>query len=77
MKELNQNEMEMINGGQGGSPTRLPDNPGFRVYRIQNGDCLSRLAGRPGTTVEYLKRINPTIHNVNDITAGYYIYLPY
>jgi LysM repeat protein len=76
MNELNLNEMEMINGGHGGSPTRLPEKPGYWVYRIQSGDCLSKIAGRNGTTAEYLKRINPTIHNINDITAGYYIYIP-
>ena len=76
MSELNLNEMEMINGGKGGSPSRLPDRPGFLVYRIQSGDCLSKIAGRNGTTAEYLMRINSTIHNINDITAGYYIYIP-
>lgn len=76
MKEMNMNEMENVVGGQGGSPTRLPDVPGYLVYRIKSGDCLSRIAGRYGTTAEYLKAINPTIYNINDITAGYYIYVP-
>ena len=76
MNELNLNEMEEVVGGRGGSPTKLPKKKGFAVYRIQSGDCLSRIARRYGTTAEYLKAINPTITNINDITAGYYIYVP-
>jgi LysM repeat protein len=76
MKALNLNEMENVIGGQGGSPTKLPDKKGYWVYRIKSGDCLSRIAGRYGTTAETLKRVNNTIHNINDITAGYYIYIP-
>ena len=76
MKELNMNEMDMVVGGRGGSPTMLPERHGFQVYRIKSGDCLSKIAGRYGTTADYLKSINSTIHNINDITAGYYIYVP-
>ena len=76
MSELKMNEMEMVTGGRGGSPTMLPEKAGFLVYRIKSGDCLSRIAGTHGTTAQYLKSINPTIHNINDITAGYYIYIP-
>ena len=39
-------------------------------------DELGRIARRYGVTAEYLKAINPTIYNINDITAGYYIYVP-
>ena len=76
VNELNLNEMEEAVGGRGGSPTKLPDVQGFSVYRIKSGDTLSRIAGRYGTTADYLKSINPTIHNINDITAGFYIYVP-
>ena len=76
MNELSLNEMEEIVGGRGGSPSKLPKKKGFKVYRIKSGDCLSRIAGNCGTTAEYLKSINPTIHNINDITAGFYIYIP-
>ncbi len=75
-KELNLNEMEEIVGGRGGSRTMLPARKGFAVYRIQSGDCLSRIAGRYGVSAKYLQSINSTIHNINDITAGYYIYVP-
>ena len=76
IKELNLNEMKEVAGGRGGSPHMLPDKPGFKVYKIKSHDTLSKIAGRYGTTADYLKSINSTIHNVNDITAGFYIYVP-
>ena len=76
MNELNLNEMEGVAGGRGGSPHMLPEKPGFKVYKIKSHDTLSRISGRFGTTAEHLKAINPTIHNINDITAGFYIYVP-
>ena len=75
-KELNLNEMEEINGGFGGSPTPLPKKSGFDVYKIKSGDNLTRIAKAYKTTVNYLMSINPTITDKNDITAGYYIYVP-
>lgn len=75
-KELNLNEMEEASGGTGGSKNPLPDKPGYFVYWIQRGDTLGKLANRFGTTVNAIKNANPTIHNVNDITADYYIYIP-
>ena len=75
-KELNLNEMEEVAGGRGGSSHMLPEKAGFKVYKIKSHDTLSKIAGRHGTTAEHLKSINSTIHNVNDITAGYYIYVP-
>ena len=74
--ELNLNEMEEVTGGRGGSPTKLPYKAGFDVYQIQRGDTLIRIANRYRTTADYLQSINPTIKNKNDITAGYYIYVP-
>ena len=74
--ELNLNEMEDITGGKGGSPTILPSKLGFLVYKIVRGDNLTRIAKKFNTTVNYLMEINPTITNKNDITAGFYIYVP-
>ena len=74
--ELNLEEMEEVSGGRGGSPKKLPPKSGFQVYRIQSGDTLGKIARRYGTTAQYLKSINPTIHDINDITDGYYIYVP-
>ena len=75
-KELNLNEMEEVNGGFGGSPNPLPPKKGLEVYKIKGGDNLTRIASRYGTTVNYLLSINPTITNKNDITAGFYMYVP-
>ena len=76
MNELNVNDMEEAAGGRGGSRYMLPDKAHYVVYRIQKGDTLSFLAYDCRTTVKALMRANPTIKNPNDITAGYYIYLP-
>ena len=74
--EMNLNEMEAVTGGKGGSPTPLTPTATLDVHRIQGGETLTRIAGRYKTTVNYLMDINPTITNKNDITAGYYIYVP-
>ena len=76
MKELNPNEMEQATGGTGGSIVPLSPKAGYFVYCIKRGDTLTRIAKRYGTTVEAIKAANSTICNVNDITAGYYIYVP-
>ena len=74
--EMNLNEMETVAGGTGGSKYPLPPKPGCIVYWIQRGDTLSKIAYRYGTTVNRIMAVNPTIHNANDITADYYIYIP-
>ena len=75
-EELNLNEMTEASGGKGGSPNPLPAQSGLKVYKIKSGDRLGRIAKANGTTVEYLMSINPTIKNKNDITAGFFIYVP-
>ena len=75
--ELNINELEGILGGKGGSKTKLPPKGGCIVYQIQSGDKLGVIARRYNTTVEAIQAANPgLIPNKNDITAGYYIYIP-
>lgn len=76
MNELRTEELEQVSGGTGGSPHPLPAKSGCFVYQIQRGDKLGVIARRYGTTCEAIKKVNSTIHNVNDITAGYYIYIP-
>ena len=76
MNELNVNEMEEAAGGRGGSRYMLPDKRNCVVYRVHRGDTLSFLAQDNRTTVQRILSLNPTIKNPNDITAGYYIYLP-
>ena len=74
--ELNVNEMEEVVGGKGGSPKVLPPKAGLKVYKIQYGDTMIRIAQRNRCTVDYLMSINPTIKNKADITAGFYMYVP-
>ena len=74
--ELNLNEMEQVNGGFGGSPTPLPHKAGYIVHKIVKGENLTRIAKQYGTTVQKIVDCNPTITNKNDITAGFYIYIP-
>ena len=74
--ELNPNELEAVTGGQGGSPNPLPAKAGCDRHKIVSGETLTRIANRYGTTVNYLMSINPTITNKNDITAGFWIYVP-
>ena len=77
MSELNLNEMEQISGGAGGSSTHLPPKSGCAEHLIQTGETLSRIAGRFGTTVDYLMSINKgIITNANFIRAGFYMYVP-
>ena len=76
MKELNLGEREEVTAGAGGSPWKLPNKKGFKVIQIKRGDCLSKIANRYHTSVAYLYKINDSIYDVNDITAGYYIYVP-
>ena len=74
--ELNVNEMEEVVGGKGGSPKMLPPKAGLKVYKIQLGDTMIRIAQRNRCTVDYLMSINPTIKNKAYITAGFYMYVP-
>ena len=76
MNELKVNELENAVGGTGGSKNPLPPKKGYFVYWIQRGDTLTKIANRFGTTVKKIVAANPTIHNPNDITADYYIYIP-
>ena len=74
--ELNLDQMEKVIGGRGGFPTKPPEMKEYKRYQIQRGDTLGGIARDNGTTVEVLKSINSSIMNVNDITAGYWIYIP-
>ena len=75
-RELSLEEMDIISGGQGGSPDMLPEKEGFWVYQIQSGDCLKSIAKRFGTSTKQLMHSNPSIIMECDITSGYYIYVP-
>ena len=76
-RELTLDEMEDAVGGKGGSRKRLREKKGYIVYRIRPGDTLNRIASVYGTTAKEIMDENPTISNINEITAGYYIYIAY
>ena len=76
-KELNLNEMEEVSGGKGGSKKELARKEGVIVYQIERGDTLKKIASWYGTTVDAIMAANiGIIRNADDITAGYYIYVP-
>ena len=74
-KELNMNEMEAVTGGERHFKPEK-DRAGWLQHKVEGGETLIRIANRYRTTVNYLMDINPTITNKNDITAGYYMYVP-
>ena len=74
--ELNLNEMEEFTGGKGGSKRELHPTKYYDVHQIKEGENLTRIAKQYNTTVNALLKANPTITNKNDITAGYWIYVP-
>lgn len=77
MNELNLNEMGEVAGGKGGSKTRLNPVAGRDVYQIRKGDNLTRIAKAHNTTWPVLMDMNRgIIKNQNDITEGYWIYVP-
>ena len=76
MTELKISEMEQIAGGKGGSPTVLPRKEGYIVYQSASGETLGRIARKYNTTVNAIVAANTTIKNPDDITAGYWIYIP-
>ena len=77
MNEMKLNEMETVSGGRGGSPNPLPERAGCDRYKIASGNTLSGIANKFHTTVDYLMYLNQGyITNKNDITAGFWIYVP-
>ena len=75
--ELNLNEMTEVTGGKGGSKNVLIAKKGYRVYQIQSGDTLTRIAKNFKCTVDDLMAANAgLIKDRDDISTGYYIYVP-
>jgi len=76
-KEMNLNEMEEVSGGRGGYAKKPAARFGCDLYQIKAGDTLIRIAKRYGVTWRDLKEMNAdVIKNANDITTGYWIYVP-
>ncbi len=75
----------VVSGNSGSTtPSTLPSSSTYtptpqnntQYYTIQNGDTLSGIAVKYGTTVTYLMSINPQITNANNIYAGQSILVP-
>ena len=73
MKELSLTELEKVSGGK--YPV-LPKKAGYKVYQIQPGDTMYKLAKSNKTTVDKLMACNPQITDRNLIRVGAYIYIP-
>ncbi|MBR0267758.1 MAG: LysM peptidoglycan-binding domain-containing protein [Clostridia bacterium] len=77
INEVNVNELEKAVGGRGGY--RYPPEwiEGLEIYQIKRGDNLTKIARKYHTTWMHLQELNAdVIPNKNDITDGYYIYVP-
>ena len=77
MNELNLNEMEAVSGGRGGYAKKPGPRLGCDLYQNKKNETLIRIAKRYGVTWRDLKEMNAdVIKNANDITDGYWIYVP-
>ena len=77
MNEMNLNEMEKVSVGRGGYAKKPAPRFGCDLYQIKKNDTLIRIAKRYGVTWRDLKEMNAdVIKNANDITDGYWIYVP-
>lgn len=75
--EMNLDQLEQAAGGKGGSKDVLPRKDGYICYQIARGDTLDKISKWYGVTVKQIMNANQgLITNENDITAGYYIYIP-
>ena len=82
MEKLSDNELEEVNGGKkggfgvghGANGVGNRKSP-YIPYVIQNGDCLSAIAVKYGTTVGFLQKLN-NIPNPDMIKAGRRIMVP-
>ena len=73
MKELSLTELEKVSGGK--YPV-LPKKAGYKVYQVQPGDTMYKLAKHNKTTEDKLMACNPQITDKNLLRAGQYIYIP-
>ncbi len=77
MNEVNVNELENAVGGRGGYRKPPATIEGLEIYRIKAGDNLIKIAKKYHTTWMHLQDLNAdVIPDKNDITTGYYIYVP-
>ena len=77
MNEVNVNELENAVGGRGGYRKPPEEIEGLEIYKIGPRDNLTRIARKYHTTWMHLQELNAeVIPDKNDITTGYYIYVP-
>ena len=78
--ELNLENLEQVNGGKGyygGYRNRPAEKAGYRIYQIQPGDALQRIATHFRTTVDAIMFANRAVRvDPGKIRAGYYLYIP-
>ena len=78
--ELNLENLEQVNGGKGyygGYRTKPGARAGYKIYKIQPGDALQRIATHFRTTVDAIMFANRAVLvDPGKIRAGYYIYIP-
>ncbi len=72
--ELNLNEM---NEAAGGANRYMPltEKAGFRIYKVQKGDTLIRIASRYHCSVSDILAWNPKITDKNRIYINEFLYL--
>ena len=56
MTELNDKELEDISGGNNG--VTLNPTGRYKIHVVKSGECLSWIAVKYGTTVEFLAKLN-------------------
>ena len=78
MSELNMEEMGEIFGGNddGGYAKKPGAKKGCKIYQIQPGDTLYKIAKNNKTSVDAIMKVNPEIKDRSLIRAGHYIYIP-
>lgn len=58
-----------LNGFDGTQSTLIPEEPTYKIYVVQNGDNLTKIALKLGVSVDYLVKLN-NISNPNLIYGG-------
>ena len=71
MVELNERELEEISGGQAAVPPVGP----YKTHVVKSGECLSGIALKYKTTVEFLAKLN-NIPNPDRLRAGRKLLVP-
>ena len=78
--ELNLENLEQVNGGKGyygGYRTKPGARAGYKIYKIQPGDNMGKIAKANRTTVDAIMNANwEVVEDPGKIRAGFYLYIP-